>query len=257
MWELDHKEAWVLKNWCFWTVVLEKTLESPWPARRSNQSILKEISPEYSLERLMLKLKFQYFGHLMRQADTLEKTLMLGKMEGGRRRQRWDNRGWDGWIASPTQWTWVWASSRRWWRTGKPGVLPFMGQQRVGHDSATEQQWWSISFPLVGICPILFSYSIFSLTVYKYLSTISHSSMLLVSDQTQVCLLPGRFYPITFPVYVHSSGPIYTLILCLILTTRLLVFLPSSLYCLLESKSLFFFSTGWKVIYLIHIFYSG
>ena len=88
MWELDHKEAWVLKSWCFWTVVLEKTLESPWPARRSNQSILKEISPEYSLERLMLKMKFQYFGHLMRRADTLEKALMLGKMEGGRRRQR-------------------------------------------------------------------------------------------------------------------------------------------------------------------------
>ena len=68
--------------------MLEKTLESPWPARRSNQSILKEISPEYSLERLMLKLKFQYFGHLMRRADTLEKTLMLGKVEG-KRRERW------------------------------------------------------------------------------------------------------------------------------------------------------------------------
>ena len=86
MWELDYKESWVLKNWCFWTVVLEKTLESPWIARRSNQSILKEINPEYSLEGLILKLKLQYFGHLMRRADSFEKTLMLGKIDGGRRR---------------------------------------------------------------------------------------------------------------------------------------------------------------------------
>ena len=86
MWELDYKESWVPKNWCFWTVVLEKTLESPLDSRRSNQSILKEISPEYSLGRLMLKLKLQYFGHLMGRADSLEKTLMLGKIAGGRRR---------------------------------------------------------------------------------------------------------------------------------------------------------------------------
>ena len=85
--KLDHKETWVLKNWCFWTVVLEKTLERvPLTARRSNQSILEEISPEYSLEGLMLKLKFQYCGHLMWRTDSLEKTLMLGKIEGRRRR---------------------------------------------------------------------------------------------------------------------------------------------------------------------------
>ena len=92
MWELDYKESWALKNWCFWTVVLEKTLERPLAARRSNQSILKEISPEYSLEGLMLKLKLQYFGHLMHRTDSLEKTLMLGKIEGRRRggqRMRW------------------------------------------------------------------------------------------------------------------------------------------------------------------------
>ena len=84
--ELDHKEYWALKNWCFWTVVLEKILRVPWTARRSNQSILKEISPEYSLEELMLKLKLQYFGHLMQRAYSLEKTLILGKIEGRRRR---------------------------------------------------------------------------------------------------------------------------------------------------------------------------
>ena len=82
----DYKESWEPKNWFFWTVVLEKTLESPWTARRSNQSILKEISPEYSLDGLMLKLKLQYFGHLIRRADSLEKTLLLGKTKGRRRR---------------------------------------------------------------------------------------------------------------------------------------------------------------------------
>ena len=86
MWELDPKEGWEWKNWCFWTVVLEKTLRVPWTARRSNQSLLKEISPEYSLEGLMLKLKLQYFGHLVRSANSLAKTLMLGKIEGRRRR---------------------------------------------------------------------------------------------------------------------------------------------------------------------------
>ena len=96
MWELDYKERWVLKNWCFWTVVLEKTLESPLTVRKSNQSILKEISPGCSLEGLMLKLKLQYFGHLMRIADSLEKTLLLGKIEGRRRRGRQRVRWLDG-----------------------------------------------------------------------------------------------------------------------------------------------------------------
>ena len=93
MLDLDHKESWAPKCWCFWTVVLEKTLGVPWTARKSNQSILKEISPEYSLEGLVLKLKLQYCGHLMQGTDSLENTLMLGKIEGrrreGRQRMRW------------------------------------------------------------------------------------------------------------------------------------------------------------------------
>ena len=108
MWELYYKESWTPKNWCFWTVVLEKMLRIPWTARKSNQSILKEISPilvyvlmkqaqeispEYSLEGLMLKLKLQYFGHLMWKTDSLEKTLMLGKIEG-RRRRGWQRMRW-------------------------------------------------------------------------------------------------------------------------------------------------------------------
>ena len=93
MWEWDHKESWVLNNRCFWTVVLEKSLENPLDCKRSNQSLLKEISPEYSLEGLMLKLKLQSFGHLMRRTDLLEKTLMLGKIEG-RRRREWQRMRW-------------------------------------------------------------------------------------------------------------------------------------------------------------------
>ena len=86
IWVLDYKESWAPKNWCFWTVVLERLLRVPWTARRSNQSILKEISPEYSLEGLILKLKLRYFDYLIWRANSLEKTLMLWKFEGGRRR---------------------------------------------------------------------------------------------------------------------------------------------------------------------------
>ena len=116
--------------------MLEKWLRVPWTARRSNQSILKEISPEYSLEGLMLKLKLQYFGHSMRRADSLEKTLVLGKIEG-RRRRGWQ-RGWDGWMASLTQWTRVGASFGSQWWTGKPGMVQSMRSQRIGHDWVTE-----------------------------------------------------------------------------------------------------------------------
>ena len=100
MWELDCEEGWVLKNWCIWTVVLEKTLQSPLDCKEINQSILKEISPGISLEGMMLKLKLQYFGHLMRRVDLLEKTLMLGGI-GGRRRRGWQRMRWlDGIIDS-------------------------------------------------------------------------------------------------------------------------------------------------------------
>ena len=94
MWELDCEESWAPKNWCFWTAVLKKTLlRVPWTARRSNKSILKAISPGCSLEGLMLKLKLQYFGHLMWRLDSLEKTLMLGGI-GGRRRSGWQRMRW-------------------------------------------------------------------------------------------------------------------------------------------------------------------
>ena len=140
-------ESWTIKKakwqrtdafelWCW-----RRLLGVPLTARRSNQSILKEIRPEYTLEGLTLKLKLQYSGHLMWRTDSLEKTLVLGKIEAGRRleqqRIRW-------WVASPTQWTWVWVNSRSWWRTGTPGVLWSMGSQRVRHDWATELNWYTV-----------------------------------------------------------------------------------------------------------------
>ena len=123
-------ESWTVKKaegqridafelWCS-----RRLLRVPWTARRSNQSILKEISPEYSLEGLMVKWKLQYFGHLMWRTDSFEKTLMLGKNEGERRR-RWQRMRWlDGFTDS---WTWIWINSGHWWLTGRPGVLESMG----------------------------------------------------------------------------------------------------------------------------------
>ena len=126
----DHWRIDAFELWCW-----RRLLRVAWTARRSNQSILKEISPEYSLEGLMLQMKVQYFGHLMGRTDSMEKTLMLGNIEGRKRRGQQKMRWLDG---ITTLWTWVWVSSRSWWCTGKPGVLQSMGSPRLWHDWATE-----------------------------------------------------------------------------------------------------------------------
>ena len=136
MWEVHYKESWaelMLLN----CGAGEDSWRVPWTARRSNQSILKETSPGCSLEGLMLKLKLQYCGHLMEELTHWKRPWCwdgLGAGEG-------DDRGWDGWMASPTRCTWIWMNSGSWWWTGRPGVLQFMGSQRVGHDWATELNW--------------------------------------------------------------------------------------------------------------------
>ena len=144
MWEMDHKaerrriEAFEL--WCW-----RRLLRVPWISGRANKSILKEVSPGYSWEGLMLKLKLQYFGHLIWRTDSLEKTLMLGKIEGRRRRGQQRMRWLDGMTftscPSMTRWTWLWISSGSWWWTGNPGMLQSTGSQRVGHNWATELNW--------------------------------------------------------------------------------------------------------------------
>ena len=126
----EHRRIDAFELWCW-----GRLLRVPWTASRSNQSTLKEISPGCSLEGLMLKLKLQYFGLLMSRTDSFEKTLMLERLKAG---GEGENGGWDGWMASLTQWTLVWVDSRSWWWTGKPGMLQCMGSQRVGHDWVIE-----------------------------------------------------------------------------------------------------------------------
>ena len=135
-WTIKKAERWridAFELWCW-----RRLLRVPWTARRSKQFILKEMHPEYSLKGLMLKLKLQYFGHLMHRMDSLKKILILERLKAG---GEGDDRGWNGWTASLTRWTWVWASSGSWWWTGKPSMLQSMGLQRVRHDWATKLNW--------------------------------------------------------------------------------------------------------------------
>ena len=135
MWGLDYKESWVPKNWCFWTAVFKRLLRVPWRVGRSNQSILMEITPEYSLEGLMLKLKLQNFGQLMRRTHLKRLWCWERFKMGG----EGDNRGWDGWMPSLTQCTWVWVNSGSWQWTGRPGMMHSMGSQRLSN--WTELNW--------------------------------------------------------------------------------------------------------------------
>ena len=128
-WNIKKAEHWridVFELWCW-----RRLLIAPWAARKFNRSILKEINPEYSLWELMLKLKLQYFGHLMWRADSFERTLMLGKIEG-RRRRKWQRMKWLDGITDSVDIVWV--NSGSWWWIGRPRVLQSMGSQRVGHD---------------------------------------------------------------------------------------------------------------------------
>ena len=138
MWELDCKERWAPKNWCFLTVVLEKILESPLDCKEIQPVHPKGDQSWVFIGRSGAEAETQYFCHLMRRVDSLAKTLILGGTGGRRRRVqqriRWLN-------ASLIQWTWVWVNSGSWWWTGRPGVLWFMGSQRVGQDWATELNW--------------------------------------------------------------------------------------------------------------------
>ena len=127
-WRID-----AFKLWCW-----RRLLKVPWTARRSTQSILKEISPGCSLEGLMLRLKLSTLATWCKELTHLKRPWCSEGLGAG---GEGDDRGWDGWIASPTQWTCIWVNSGSWWWTGRPGVLRFMWLQRVGHDWATEPNW--------------------------------------------------------------------------------------------------------------------
>ena len=151
IWTIKKAEHWridAFELWCW-----RRLLRVPWAARWSSQSILKEISPGCSLEGLMLKLKLQNFGHMMRRADSIEKTLMLGKIEG---RRKGDNRGWDGYMASLTQWTSMdisWSTLQESvmdieaWHVAVHGVI----KSRTWRSDWTELNWWMLYFPLLSI----------------------------------------------------------------------------------------------------------
>ena len=129
----EHQRTYAFELYCW-----RRLLRVPWTARRSNQSILKEISPECSLIGLMLKLKLQYLATWYEKLTHLKRTWCWERLKAG---GEGDNRGWDGWMTSLTQWTWDWVNSRSWWWTGRPGVLWSMGLQRVRHDWVTELNW--------------------------------------------------------------------------------------------------------------------
>ena len=138
MWELDYKESWAAKNWCFELWCWRRLLRVPWMARRSNQLILKEINLEYSLEELMLKLKSSTLATWCEELTHLQRFWCWEKLKSG----EGNNREWNGWMATPTRWTWVWACSRSWRWIGKPGVLQFMGSQSLTRLSNwTELNW--------------------------------------------------------------------------------------------------------------------
>ena len=142
IWELDHKGSWAPKSWCFWMWCWRRLLRVPWTSRRSNQSILKEISPLYSLEGLMLKLMLKPLANPLatwcEELTHLKRPWCWKRLKAG---GEGDDRGWDGWMAPPTLWTWVWVSSGSWWWTGKPSVLQSLGLQGVGHDWVPELNW--------------------------------------------------------------------------------------------------------------------
>ena len=132
-----HQRIDAFELWCW-----RRLLRVPWAAGRSNQSILKEISPEYSLEGLILKLNSNTLATWCEELTHWKRTWWWERLEAG---GEGEDRGWNGWMASPTQWTWIWVNSRSWWWTGKPDVLQSMGSQRVGQDWATELNWTELN----------------------------------------------------------------------------------------------------------------
>ena len=178
MWEwtvkkAEHRKIDAFELWCW-----RRLLRVPWTARRSNLSVLKGVSPEYSLEGMMLKLKLQY-STWCKELTHLKRPWCWERLRAG---GEGDDRGWDGWMASMSWWTWVWVNSRRWCWTGRPGVLRFMGSQRVGHEWATELNWTEVLS--------MNSYEQWQITchfIIKYYFFLNQKSCPLLLQRSQLC----------------------------------------------------------------------
>ena len=166
-------------------------LRVPWTARRANQSMLKEISPGCSLEGLMLKLKLQYFGHLMRRVDSFEKTLSWERLKSG----EGDDRGWDGWMASLIQWPRVWGNSRSWWWTGRPDMLQSMGRKV---SDRTDQLNWTELFACLVECSLPFSslHGILQARILEWVAISFSRGSFQPRDRTRVSSIGHRFFTI-------------------------------------------------------------
>ena len=195
MWELDCKESWEPKNWCFWTVVLEKTLECPleWkeiqPAHpKGNQFwiFIGRTDIEAETQYWKLKLKPNTLATWCEELTHWKRPWYWERLKVG---GEGDDRGWDGWMASPTQWTWVWVNSGSWWWTGRPGVLQSMGSQRVGHNWATELNVFPCYSPL---CPSFFCYISCSHTSAR--QRVSNCAQ-RISKPQDITQLPGWVLP--------------------------------------------------------------
>ena len=193
MWELDYEESWAPKNWCFWTVVLEKTLESPLDCQ--------EIQPGHSKG----DQPWDFFGRNDAKAETPVlwpphvKSWLIGKRlwcwEGLGPGGEGDDWGWDGWMASLTRWTRVWVNSRSWWWTGRPGVLRFMGSQRVRHDS----DWTELN--LVKFCSFIF----FCLLKYRYILLYLTHNVSGAQQGDSVIQIQKYYFWNYFPSYVITK----------------------------------------------------
>ena len=150
MWELEYKESWAPKNWCFWTVVLEKTLGSPLDCKEIQPVHPKRNQSWIFIERTDVEAETPIYWPPNARNWLIWKDPDAGKDWG---RREGDDRGWDGWKASLTQWTWVWVNSGSWWWTGRPGVRQYMGSQKVGHDWATKLNWMYVSVLLSQFVP--------------------------------------------------------------------------------------------------------
>ena len=138
MWELDYKESWVPKNWCFELWCWRRLLRVCWTARRSNQSVLKEISPGFHWKKWCWSWNSDTKATWWEKLTNLKRPWCWERLRAG---GEGDDRGWDGWMVSLIQWKWIWVDSGSWWWTGRPGMLQFMGSQRVGHNWVTELNW--------------------------------------------------------------------------------------------------------------------